>query len=137
MAHYESFLLVAVSLLHYYLHLGDSPYLIICLTLLSSHPLLATQKEVIIFLHLSFLFLLPQTKYLLPHLFNTAFVRSLCHTTSFSAFKHFSCLPPVMLTNNCAALRLLCAAVLTYLLGLFDSGCCLSLAEFTVCRVLK
>lgn len=80
---------------------------------------------------------LPQTKYLLPHLFNTAFVRSLCHTTSFSAFKHFSCLPPVMLTNNCAALRLLCAAVLTYLLGLFDSGCCLSLAEFTVCRVLK
>lgn len=57
----------------------------------SSHPLLCTQIEVISFPHLSFLFPSPQTKYLLPcFLFNTAFVRSLYPTTSFSAFKYFS-----------------------------------------------
>lgn len=43
-----------------------------------------------------------------------------------------------MFTNNRMALRLLRTAVLTYLLVvLFDSVCCMSLAEFTMWRVLK
>lgn len=101
-----------------------------------SHPLLPIQTEVISFPHLSFSFPLPQTK--LSSALSPTCEAPLSHHLISCLQILFPTLLPIMLTNNCAVLRLLCTAALTYLLVvLFHSVCCLSLAEFTVCRILK